>query len=289
MGFSSCRFESGLRYRFYTVLGNKSLGVIGAGNMGMALVEGALSVSLVAPSRVLASCRTQARRDAVLSKHPEIRFVSNQELLASCDVVLLAVKPQCLKDVLAETRGCWREEHLVISVLAGVPTEALENGIGCELAVVRAMPNTPALIGEGMSAYCGGRFANADALKMAGRILRAVGKVVVVDESLMDPVTATSGSGPAYVFYLAENMMKAAETMGLNKDEAALLVTQTIFGAAKLLLEQGNAPDVLRRQVTSPGGTTAAAIDTLDKDDFSGIVQAALLAARDRAVELGAA
>jgi len=124
---------------------------------------------------------------------------------------------------------------------------------------------------------------------MAGRILRAVGKVVVVDESLMDPVTATSGSGPAYVFYLAENMMKAAETMGLNKDEAALLVTQTIFGAAKLLLEQGNAPDVLRRQVTSPGGTTAAAIDTLDKDDFSGIVQAALLAARDRAVELGAA
>lgn len=273
---------------FYTVLGNKSLGVIGAGNMGMALVEGALSVSLILPARVMASCRTEARRDAVQSKHPEIRFASNRAIISDCDVVLLAVKPQCLEQVLTETRGCWRKEQLVISVLAGVPTQVIEEGIGSESAVVRAMPNTPALVGEGMSAYCGGQHADSDALAIAESLLGSVGQAIVVDEALMDPVTATSGSGPAYVFYLAENMIKAAEDMGLSEEQASLLVKQTILGAAKLL-DNGATPEMLRRQVTSPGGTTAAALGTLDEGDFSGIVHAALLAARDRALELGAA
>lgn len=269
------------------MISSRKLGVIGVGNMGEALIRGALKAGVIQRSRVVASRRTG---DALQRLQEELGIATttdNLALLRDCDVVLVCVKPQGFKELMAATRGGWRPDQLVITICAGITTRAVEDGLGLDLPVIRVMPNTPALVGEGMSPYCRGRFADESHALMTAELFSSVGKTVHVPEDLMDPITATSGSGPAYVFYLVEAMQKAAEKLGLPEHLARALVRQTVLGAAKLLIEAHEGPAELRRRVTSPGGTTAAAIGRLEEGNYSGLVAEALQAACNRAKELG--
>lgn len=209
----------------------------------------------------------------------------NREAAQGADTVVLAVKPQQFSDVLTSLRGV-APDALYISIAAGIPTGRIEKELGSNPRVVRVMPNTPALVGAGVSALCAGAFAKPDDLDRAENLLRAVGTTVRVSESQMDAVTAVSGSGPAYVFRVMEAMEQAALELGLSADVARKLVLSTFTGSSKLAQQSERSPSALREQVTSKGGTTEAALKVLQERDLLGAFSAALAAAARRAREL---
>lgn len=271
------------------MLKTRQIGVIGAGNMGEALLRGVLHGGLVGADRVLASARTEERL-ATLRERLHVRTtLDNGAVVDASDVVVLAVKPQVLGGVLASVRGRFRPDQIVLSVAAGITTESIEDAIGVQAAVMRAMPNTPALVGEGASAYCRGRWATAEHALVTQAILDSVGMAVEVDEALMNPITAVSGTGPAYIFYTLEAMIDGAVRLGIPDELARRLVKQTVFGAARLVMDAGEEPDRLRARVTSKGGTTEAAITHLGQNGYAELVRDAMGAACARANELGAA
>ncbi len=201
-------------------------------------------------------------------------------------VVVIAVKPADIHDLLGQIRGKVLPGQTVLSLAAGVPVAMLEGALG-NVAVVRAMPNTPAAVDQAMTAYCGGRLADDAALKLAAEVLAAVGETMLLDEDLLDAVTAVSGTGPAYVYLLAESLIEAAIREGLPHHAAAKLVEQTLKGAGMLLAEEHRTPFELRAQVTSPGGTTAAAMHVLMEGSFRALIEDAVRAAAQRSRELG--
>ena len=200
---------------------------------------------------------------------------------------MVAVKPQDIAPILAELKGALRPGTLVISLCAGLPTALFEGGLPDGTPVVRVMPNTPMLVGEAMSAVSGGAHATAEHLQVAQDMLAAVGRVVSVPESQQDAVTALSGSGPAYFFYLVEAMIDAGILLGLPRAVAADLIVQSAYGAAVMLRESDDHPVLLREAVTSPAGTTIAAIRQLERHGVRAALIDAIEAARDRSVELG--
>jgi pyrroline-5-carboxylate reductase len=202
------------------------------------------------------------------------------------DVVVIAVKPRDVPALLHQLGGQVKTGQVVLTIAAGVPTATFEAALG-EVAVVRAMPNTPALVKEAVTGLAGGRYATPEDIEKARQILEAVGAVRVMDETLLDAVTAVSGTGPAYVFLLAEALTEAAVREGLPRDVAEAFVNQTIRGAGHLLTETDRGPFELRSQVTSPGGTTAAAVHVLEERGFRALVEDAVRAAAQRARELG--
>lgn len=262
------------------------LAIVGGGFMGGALAEGLIDSGWDAADLVVAEVR-EARRE-FLTRH--LQVVTTEDAAAAAaqaDTVLFAVKPQDIDASLARVRPSIRPDHLAISICAGVTTRTLEEGLG-EVGVIRCMPNTPAAIGMGATAIARGRFATDAHLATALNVLATVGKVAVVEESQMDAVTAVSGTGPAYVFYLAEAMIEAARAEGLTKEQAHLLVYQTINGAARLLVHDPASPEELRRRVTSPNGTTHAAITYLQEQGWADTFREAVHRARVRSEELGA-
>ena len=208
------------------------------------------------------------------------------EILAGKDVVVVAVKPRDVHHLLEQIRFSVHEDQVVLSLAAGVPTTVYEKVLGA-IPVVRAMPNTPAIVREGITGLAGGAHATAAALDMTERILAAVGRVTRLDENLLDAVTAISGTGPAYAFLLAEALTEAAIREGLPRDVAELLVHQTIKGAGHLLVDTERSPFELRSEVTSPGGTTAAAMHILEERGFRALIEDAVRAAAQRSRELG--
>lgn len=212
----------------------------------------------------------------------------NLHAVANADVVVLAVKPQILKGVATELApAIQKQQPLVISIAAGVQENTLRRWLGENVALVRSMPNTPAMIQAGASGLHAGKGVSKEQKNQAESILRAVGITCWVDEeSLMDAVTAVSGSGPAYFFLVMEAMEDAARDMGLDEDTARLLTLQTALGAARMALESNNSPAILREKVTSPGGTTEKALDTLEEGNLRELFKNALTAARDRSEEL---
>jgi len=266
---------------------SRMLGVIGAGNMGEALIRGALKAGVMQRSRIIASRRDSEALQELQESLGVATTTDNAALLASSDIVLICVKPQGFYKLLEETRAHFRDGQLVISVMAGISTARIEEAIGLALPVVRVMPNTPSLVGEGMSPYCRGKYADESHALVTAELFSAVGKAVHVSEESMDAITATSGSGPAYLFYLVEALQKAAQDLGVPEHLALALVQQTMLGAAKLLVESHEPAATLRQQVTSPGGTTAAAIERFEAGDFETIVKEAVAAACRRAEELG--
>ncbi len=202
------------------------------------------------------------------------------------EVVVVAVKPGDVPHLLHQTGAAFTPSQVILSLAAGVATRLYESVLG-EVAVVRAMPNTPALVDEGITGMAGGRHASDEALARAERVLSAVGQVIRIEENLLDAVTAVSGTGPAYAFLLAEALTEAAIREGLPRQVAERLVHQTIKGAGALLVETGLSPFELRAQVTSPGGTTAAAVHVLEERGFRALVEDAVRAAGDRSRELG--
>ncbi|MHC4426712.1 MAG: pyrroline-5-carboxylate reductase [Planctomycetota bacterium] len=267
-----------------------TIGFVGGGNMAEALIKGIITANIYAPENVLASDIRAERLELLAEKYGAVPAESNAELAGKVDTVVLSIKPQNMTDALESIKDAVSAETLVISIAAGVKVANIAAVLG-DMAIIRVMPNTPALIGEGASAL----FANERAkplLEKALSIFSSVGKAVVVDnEDLIDAVTAVSGSGPAYYFLLMEEMIKAGVELGLPEAIAKDLVLQTAKGAGLLVVEadkNDESPAELRRKVTSPGGTTEAALKTLAANDFSRLITGALTAAYDRSKELSA-
>ncbi len=268
------------------MLSSSTFAILGVGNMGRALLSGLLGDGGVAPERVTITCR-RAEKGADLARTLGVRAgASNVAAIAGADVVLLAVKPQILAKVLAEIRGL-NPTALYVSVAAGVSTERIELALGGEPRVVRAMPNTPALVHEGATAIAGGRYATADDVARAEAIFQRVGRVVVVEEYHLDAVTGLSGSGPAYLMLIVEAFADAGVKVGLSREIAMELAVQTIRGSARLLQETGEHPGKLKDMVTSPGGTAIAGLHTLEEGGLRTTIMNAVEAATRRARELG--
>lgn len=265
----------------------RKLGFIGAGNMAGALVKGLIETKRYRARDVWAA-DADARQTRRLARGHGIGVAAdNPTLVADTSVVVLAVKPQVMDAVLAEIRPAVGRQ-LFISIAAGVPTARLEAGLGGRARVVRAMPNTPALVGAGITVIVRGRHARAADERLAAALFGGVGEVVrVKDEALMDAVTGLSGSGPAYVYRFAEGLVAGAIAEGLPERTARQLAYQTIRGAAVMLQETGRSPEDLRAMVTSPGGTTFAGLQALEARAFADVVAAGVGAATRRSRELG--
>lgn len=255
--------------------------VAGGGNMGAALVQGILRAGLVAPGSIAVVEPDAARREALADLLPDVEV---HERVVASEAAVIAVKPQHVDGVVAEVvaRGARR----VLSIAAGVTLAQLEGAAGDGIAVIRSMPNTPALVGQGAAAIAAGTSATDADVEWARSLLGAVGTVEVVEEGMLDAVTALSGSGPAYLFLVAEALAEAGVAEGLPRDVADRLTAQLLVGSAALLARRGD-PAALRQAVTSPGGTTAAGLAVLDEADLRGIVARAVAAAAARSVELG--
>ena len=265
-----------------------TIGFVGSGNMAEALIKGIITASIYSPSEVFVGDIRSERLEFLAQKYSVVPIRSNAELAAKVETVVLSIKPQNMTDALESIKGTAAAGALIISIAAGVKVANIAAVLG-DVAIVRVMPNTPALIGEGASAL----FANEKAKPMLDKamaIFSAVGRAVVVeDEDLIDAVTAVSGSGPAYYFLLMEEMINAGVKLGLPKDVAKDLVLQTAKGAGLLAVEadkNDESPSVLRQKVTSPGGTTEAALKVLAAKNFSQLINDALTAACDRSREL---
>jgi len=263
----------------------KKVAVIGAGVMGEALISALIKFG-ISPNAITIS-EKRAERAQELIKRYEVSNASLSENVATCDLILLVVKPQDLDGVLDEIKMDIRPGCLIISFVAGKRIRYIADVIGTSAnPVIRVMPNTPTLVDAGMAAIsCCGLVTDEQREFVLG-FLGAVGKVIEVDEDLQDAVTATSGSGPAYFFRFVEAMVDGAVGLGLSKEDATTLTIQTIVGAAKLLDQSGDTPSTLREKVTSPNGTTFAALNSLQDSDISSVISKAMKAARDRSQEL---
>ncbi len=261
-------------------MSKQAIGIIGGGNMGEALVKG-----LYKSHRVMV-VEANAARAGYLKKKYRVAVLSMPETVKASGIIVLAVKPQDMGDVLAQIKEIGSGNKLFISIAAGLTTKFFETHLGNKARVVRSMPNMPALIGEGITGVCAGHYAKPVDLKLAQGILSAVGEVVTVKESMIDAVTAVSGSGPAYVFLFVEQWMVAARKLGFNEADAQKLVYQTLTGSAHLLNQSAFSAAELRAKVTSKGGTTQAAMDVFFARKIDKVINEALSAAQKRARQL---
>lgn len=261
-----------------------TVAVVGVGAMGEALAAGLLNAGWD-PSELTLVVR-RPERVAQLKERTGIEVSLTPDDAGSREVVVISVKPRDVAELLLALKTAIKPGQVLLSIAAGVPTSTYESALG-EVAVVRAMPNTPALVKEAVTGMAAGRHAGEEELQKARLVLEAVGGVQQLDEGLLDAVTAVSGTGPAYVFLLAEALTEAAVREGLPRDIAESFVNQTIRGAGHLLTETSRGPFELRSQVTSPGGTTAAAVHVLEERGFRALVEDAVRAAAQRARELG--
>jgi pyrroline-5-carboxylate reductase len=263
-------------------LKGKKITFIGAGNMGEAMIRGLLKAGLAEAADITAADpRAMHLASLGVQAVPEALPAADR-----ADIVVLAVKPQSLPELLKSLKGGLQPRQLVISIAAGVRLATFEAELGA-LPLIRVMPNTPALVGQGASAYCLGGAAGEAHAADAEALLGCLGLVLRVEESQIDAVTALSGSGPAYVFLFMEALQAAGEKLGLDAETSFLLASQTITGAAAMIAQRAVTPARLREKVTSPGGTTAAALKAFEEAGLREIVLKAMTAARDRGVELG--
>ncbi|MEI6892176.1 MAG: pyrroline-5-carboxylate reductase [Pontiella sp.] len=257
---------------------------IGAGNMAEAIVAGIVKQKVVPAADIFVTDISEDRLTHFLMKYEVSTSDDNAYPVAQADVVVLSVKPQVFPAVWPEIEGALKSDALVISIMAGIPSAKIANDK--PIRVVRVMPNTPSLVGEGAAGIAAGEWATAADLEIAQQLLGAVGVAKIVKESDIDAVTALSGSGPAYVFYLLESMLAAADQMGLDSEVSRELALSTVIGAAKLMQESGEGAAELRAKVTSKGGTTHAAISTLEEHGVKESIITAMLAAQSRSIEL---
>jgi len=268
------------------LLREKKVAFIGCGNMGSALVSGTLKSGLISKDKVLATDVRPERLKYIREREGIPTTESNREAVEKSDVIVLAVKPQVIGQVLSEIREVVTGNKIIISIAAGITTGFIEKALGREVAVVRVMPNTPCLLGAGASGISPGKYAGEEEEAIAEEMMRGVGIVVKVPEEMLDAVTALSGSGPGYIFYIVELLVEAGMELGLSEDDARKLVGQMILGAARMVMETGESPQVLKDRVASPGGTTEAALRYLEEKGFQKILIAAVKEAAKRSKEL---
>ena len=265
----------------------EKIGVIGAGKIGSAILRGVIRAGLARKHQVIASDVSRILRQSV-AKELGIKVTpKNGQVCDFADIVILAVKPQILDPVVKEIAKNLGKTKLLVSVAAGVPLSRIENNLAKGARVVRVMPNIPCVVGAGASCYAGGANANARDLERVGSILNSFGIGLPVEEKYLDAVTGLSGSGPAYVFLFIESLADGGVQVGLSREVALKLALQTVYGSARMALESGKHLAQLRDEVTSPGGTSAAALYYLEKAGFRTALARAIWAAYERSVELG--
>ncbi len=265
----------------------KKVGFIGAGNMGEALIKGLVAANLVRPEAIYASDVRLERLKALDQQYGIQLLADNAELVRQVDIVILAVKPQIMAPALRQIASAVTKKKLLISIAAGVSTTTIRAALGKEARLIRVMPNTPALVLEGVTAVAKAEGLEPGDLDTAGEIFSAVGRVVVLDEELMDAVTGLSGSGPAYVAVVIESLADGGVKMGLDRITAMTLATQTVLGAARLMIETGMHPGALKDMVSSPGGTSIAGIAALEEGGIRATFIKAVERATLRSRELG--
>lgn len=266
----------------------KKLGFLGGGNMAEALIRGLLHSHSVSEAQIRASDVKEERLGALREKYGIETTPENSAIASWADVLVIAVKPQIVDRILEPLGAGLAEGDVVISIAAGVPIEAIEVRLPEGARVIRAMPNTPAIALAGATAIAAGTHATGQDVEVASALFHAVGRVVVLDESLLDAVTGLSGSGPAYVMLMIEALADGGVKVGLGRDAALMLAAQTVYGAAKLQLETGEHPGRLKDMVTSPGGTAIAGLHTLESGGLRRTLIDAVEAASERSAELGA-
>ncbi len=269
------------------MLKGKKVSIIGGGNMGEVIASGIISGKLVSVNNLTVSDVVKNRLDYLKGKYKVRTEENNKKAANFADIIVLAVKPQNMGELLEDISNVINKSKLVISIAAGIPTKFVEGYLKKGIHVIRVMPNTPALIGEGAAALAGGINATEEDLAAARQIFDSVGITVIVNEELMDAVTGLSGSGPAYVFIIIEALSDAGVKMGLARDISLQLAAQTVVGAAKLCLKGDKHPAQLKDMVTSPGGTTIAGIKALEDGRLRGTLMSAVEAATLRSKELG--
>ncbi|MGQ9508709.1 MAG: pyrroline-5-carboxylate reductase [Thermodesulfobacteriota bacterium] len=269
------------------MLRNKQVGFLGAGNMGEALIHGLLHGHLCRPEQIFCSDVRAERLKIIREKYDVRGTTHNSEVVKQSDLIVLAVKPQIMKQVIGEVAKYLDLKKLIISIAAGVPLDAIESCAGKELKLIRVMPNICVSVREGASAISAGRHAQKEDLMIAKTIFDSVGKSIFIDESLLDAVTGLSGSGPAYIFLIVDALADAGVKVGLSRDDALLLASQTVLGAAKMLIETGEHPGKLKDMVTSPGGTAIAGLHTLEQGGVRTTLINAVEVATQRSKALG--
>jgi pyrroline-5-carboxylate reductase len=265
----------------------QKVGFIGAGNMGEALIKGLVAANLVPPEAISASDVRPERLRALEQQYGLQLVPDNAELVRGADVVILAVKPQIMAPVVRQISAAVTPKKLLISIAAGVSTMTIRAALGKDARLIRVMPNTPALVLEGVTAIGKAEGLEPGDLDTAGEIFSAVGRVVMLDEELMDAVTGLSGSGPAYVALVIESLADGGVKMGLDRATAMTLATQTVLGAARLVLDNGLHPGVLKDMVCSPGGTSIAGVHALEEGGIRHTFMKAVERATQRSRELG--
>ncbi len=269
------------------MLRNHTLAVIGAGNIGRALIGGLLSGGDMQAGQIHATRRSEASLDEIAQQFPGVVTTpDNRAAVRGASIVVLAIKPQGAPAVIDEIKTAVRSNTMIVSVLAGVTSAALRDSLEQDLPIIRTMPNTPMLVDEGATAIAGGAFAGEEHLRLAQQMFEAVGKVEVVPEYLMDAVTGLSGSGPAYVYMFIEALTDAGVKQGIPRATSARLAAQTVFGAAKLVQQTGKHPAILRDEVTTPGGTAIAAVAELESHGLRTMLINAVATATARSREL---
>jgi pyrroline-5-carboxylate reductase len=260
--------------------------VLGAGKMGGILLQAFLKNNLLRPEQIFATVHHAERARALSAQFGVEVTTDNLAAARQADVILLGVKPIQVPALIEEIKPALTPKKMVLSFAASVMTRSIEDGAGCELAVVRAMPNTPAMLAAGITALCGGRFVSPDQMAVAQKIFQTVGKTVIVDEKHMDAVTGLSGSGPAFLYIIIEALAEAGVNVGLPRDVATLLAAQTTLGSARMVLETGYHPALLKDAVTTPAGCTVDGILELEEGGLRVTLIKAVKRATQRAKEL---
>ena len=263
------------------------LGFLGGGNMATALIRGLLDSGLLKPEQIRVSDVLESQLQALRDSFSVTTELDNRSVLAWANVILVAVKPQIVPNILPDLKAAHRAEHLLISIAAGTPIATFSSALPASARIVRAMPNTPALVHQGATALATGPHATDSDVAFALQVFRAVGTAVVLPEAQLDAVTGLSGSGPAYVMLMVEALADGGVRAGLARDVALSLAVQTLYGSAKLLLETGEHPAVLKDRVASPGGTTIAGLCALEARSLRSALIEAVVAATARSAELG--
>jgi pyrroline-5-carboxylate reductase len=267
-------------------LAGKKVAFLGAGKMGGIILQALLKSGMLSPKSTRATVAHEERAKALAAKLKVKVGTNNVEAAKGADIIVLGVKPQVVEQVVREISGDLTPDQVIVSVAASVPTSMIEKNLASNIPVIRAMPNTPCLVGAGMTAICKGKYAGAHHVSMTTDIFNVVGRTVVVDEKHMDAVTALSASGPAYIYIILESLAEAGVKVGLPRDIATLLAAQTALGAAKVVLETGDHPALLKDAVTTPAGCTIDAIMELEEGKLRVTLIKAVVKAAQRAKEL---